>query len=77
MKTPMQELIEQLEYSIGLAEGTLYEYGLKSAKSKAEAMLKKEKETIVNFTYKCRNVMAADEFAITHWYEKTFNTKEK
>ena len=77
MKTPMQELIEQLEYSIGLAKGTLYEYGLKSAKSKAEAMLEKEKEAMVDFAYKCRNLMAGDEFAINHWYDKTFNTKEK
>lgn len=36
-----------------------------------------EKEQMVDFAYKCRNVMAADEFAITHWYDKTFNTKEK
>ena len=36
-----------------------------------------EKEQMVDFAYKCRNVMAADEFAITHWYDKTFNNKEK
>ena len=35
-----------------------------------------EKEQMVYFAYKCRNVMAADEFAITHCYDKTFNTKE-
>ena len=40
-------------------------------------LLKKEKETMVDFAYKCRNLMAADEFAITHWYDKTSNTKEK
>ena len=40
-------------------------------------LLEKEKETMVDFAYKCRNVMAGDEFAITHWYDKTFNTKEK
>ena len=40
---------------------------------KAKAM---EKEQMVDFAYKCRNVMAADEFAITHWYDKTFNNKE-
>ena len=43
----------------------------------AKSMLKKEKEVMCEFTYKCRNLMAADEFAITHWYDKTFNTKEK
>ena len=36
-----------------------------------------EKEQMVDFAYKCRNVMAADEFAITHWYDKTFNNKER
>jgi len=40
-------------------------------------MLEKEKETMVDFAYKCRNIMAADEFAINHWYDKTFNTKER
>lgn len=40
-------------------------------------LLKKEKEAMVDFAYKCRNLMAADEFAINHWYDKTFNTKEK
>ena len=40
-------------------------------------LLEKEKETMVDFAYKCRNLMAGDEFAITHWYDKTFNTKEK
>jgi hypothetical protein len=39
-------------------------------------LLEKEKEVMVDFAYKCRNVMAADEFAITHWYHKTFNTNE-
>lgn len=42
-----------------------------------KSLLKKEKETMVDFAYKCRNIMAADDFAITHWYDKTFNTKEK
>ena len=40
-------------------------------------LLEKEKEVMVDFAYKCRNVMAADEFAITHWYHKTFNTKDR
>ena len=38
----------------------------------AKLMLQKEKEVMCEFTYKCRNLMAADEFAITHWYDKTF-----
>jgi len=35
-----------------------------------------EKVQMIDFAYECRNVMAADEFAITHWYDKTFNTNE-
>ena len=42
-----------------------------------ESLLEKEKEVMVDFAYKCRNLMAADEFAISKWYDETFNTKEK
>ena len=75
MKTPMQELIERLEYLIGLAEGTMYEIGLKSAKEQAEAMLEKEKEVMCEFAddYQ-RNCFqkSADDY-----FKETFNTKEK
>ena len=50
---------------------------LEHIRNNKKAMLEKEKEVMVDFAYKCRNVMAADEFAITHWYNKTFNTKER
>jgi len=73
MKTPMQELIKELK---DLQE-SLDPYGLHDAIEFAESMLDKEKETMVDFAYKCRNLMAGDEFAITHWYDKTFNTREK
>lgn len=43
----------------------------------SEEQLEKEKEVMCKFAYKCRNVMAADGFAITHWYNQTFNTKER
>ena len=33
------------------------------------------KEEMIDFAYDCRNLMAADELAIAHWYDKTFNTK--
>ena len=69
----MQELIKELK---DLQE-SLDPYGLHDAIEFAESMLEKEKEAMVDFAYKCRNLMAADEFAITHWYDKTFNTKEK
>ena len=70
METPMQILLEKIENGDFLHPkviGEFIKYNL----------LEKEKETMVDFAYKCRNVMAADEFAITHWYDKTFKTKEK
>ena len=70
METPMQLLLRKIENGDFLDHpkviGEFIKYNL----------LEKEKETMVDFAYKCRNVMAADEFAITHWYDKTFNTKE-
>ena len=75
MKTPMQELIEQLKEERdlhGYERGLHYETAIEFTKS----LLEKEKEVMVDFAYKCRNLMAADEFAISHWYDKTFNTKE-
>ena len=75
MKTPMQELIEQLKEERdlhGYERGLHYETAIEFTKS----LLEKEKEVMVGFAYKCRNLMAADEFAISHWYDKTFNTKE-
>jgi len=72
----MQELIEQLKeerdlhgYERAIHYQTAIEFAL--------SMLDKEKEVMVDFAYKCRNLMAADEFAISHWYTKTFNTKER
>lgn len=72
MKTPMQELHHWVGTELKL-DG--YEHGV--ILDKIESMLEKEKEVMAEFAYNCRNVMAADEFAITHWYKKTFNTKEK
>ena len=80
MKTPIQELIEQLYtmyYKALTIETDLSRTGLSNAICLAESMLEKEKEAMCDFAYKCRNLMAGDEFAITHWYDKTFNTKEK
>lgn len=52
--------------------------GINQAKNLIEHIyLKKEKEQTIDFAYECRNVMAADEFAITKWYDKTFSTNEK
>jgi len=79
MKTPLQEL---LDYTTDLlhtfdSEERVALAVLDYLKNNKKVMLEKEKETMVDFAYKCRNVMAADEFAINHWYDKTFNTKEK
>ena len=71
MKTPMQELIEQLN-NVKPQDFC----SIETIKGWAKELLEKEKEVMVDFAYKCRNVMAADEFAITHWYHKTFNTNE-
>jgi len=72
MKTPMQELIDKLN-NVKPTEFC----SIETIKGWAESMLEKEKEVMVNFAYKCRDVMAADEFAITHWYHTTFKTKER
>ena len=83
MKTPMQELIEQLKEEregfmslpphSNIQERTANCFG--SCIEIAERMLEKEKEAMVDFAYKCRNLMAGDEFAISKWYDETFNTK--
>jgi hypothetical protein len=93
MKTPMQELIEHLEKWMlddkHVQDNPMKyeEYMVQHANQMVsvkrdfvilcESLLEKEKEMMVDFAYNCRNLMAADEFAITHWYDKTFNTKEK
>lgn len=93
MKTPMQELIDHLEKWMlddkHVQDNPMKyeEYMVQHANQMVsvkrdfvilcESLLEKEKEVMVDFAYICRNLMAADEFAITHWYDKTFNTKEK
>lgn len=72
----MQELIQIIKQRINDDDAIPYMYNERILEL-AESMIDKEKETMVDFAYKCRNLMAGDEFAITHWYDKTFNTKEK
>ena len=72
MKTPMQELLEWVRASLPMDLDTS-----RMIEEKIESMLDKEKEVMCAFAFKCRNLMASDDFAITHWYDKTFNTKEK
>lgn len=78
MKTPIQEL---LAYTADLlhtfdSEERVAMAVLDYLQSNKDAMLEKEKEMMCEFAYKCRNLMAGDEFAITHWYAHTFNNKE-
>ena len=68
MRTPIQEVYENFNK---MSDRDFKAWMLNTD------LLEKEKEVMVDFAYKCRNVMAADEFAITHWYNKTFKTKEK
>ena len=93
MKTPMQELIDHLEKWMlddkHVQDNPMKyeEYMVQHANQMVsvkrdfvilcESLIDKEKETMVDFAYKCRNLMAADEFAISKWYDETFNTKEK
>jgi hypothetical protein len=81
MKTAMQELMDalnDLEVVYISNDWRREVIGINQAKNLIEYIyLKKEKEQTIDFAYECRNVMAADEFAITKWYDKTFNTKEK
>jgi hypothetical protein len=55
MKTAMQELIDRLDYLIGLSSETMYEFGLKVAKKEAKSMLEKEKEQLKNVWLDGRN----------------------
>jgi len=81
MKTAMQELMDalnDLEVVYISNDWRREVIGINQAKNLIEYIyLKKEKEQTIDFAYECRNVMAADEFAITKWYDKTFNTNEK
>ncbi len=81
MKTAMQELMDALNdlEAVYIQNDWRREViGINQAKNLIEHIyLKKEKEQTIDFAYECRNVMAADEFAITKWYDKTFSTDEK
>jgi len=81
MKTAMQELMDALNdlEAVYIQNDWRREViGINQAKNLIEHIyLKKEKEQTIDFAYECRNVMAADEFAITKWYDKTFNSNEK
>ena len=67
-KTPMQEVYENFNL---MSDADFKAWMLNTD------LVEKEKEVMCAFAFKCRNLMASDDFGITHWYDKTFNTKEK
>jgi hypothetical protein len=78
MNTPLQELLRLESDLTDMFDSdqrvaiVLLEY----IRANKNEMLYIEKEQMIDFAYKCRNLMAADEFAITKWYDKTFKTNE-
>jgi hypothetical protein len=83
MKTPMQELIEQLYtmyYKALTIETDLSRTGLSNAICLAESMLEKEKQVIIDAhldAYIDMNMAFRGADRADEYYAKTFNTKEK
>jgi hypothetical protein len=73
MKTPLQELIDRLDYLIELSNDMLYEFGLRAAKNEAKSMLEKEKEVII-MAYETGDKYKT-ETPGECYYNKIFNTK--
>ena len=79
MKTPLQELIEQLEFSRRKCEPHSIPYATYSAAIEhAESMLEREKEVLMR-TYQdgLDNGFANGNWDLNLYYNETFNTKEK
>ena len=79
MKTPIQELIEQLYtmyYKALTIETDLSRTGLSNAICLAESMLEKEEEVMCEFA---TAYTAQDQYKMSakDYYNETFNTKEK
>ena len=81
MKTPMQELIEQLEEKVKEAEYYSDEsrFGLYGALDIAKSILEKEKEVMCEFALKYAQADRKEpcEISTQLVFEETFNTKEK
>ena len=75
MKTPMQEMYDQLkasrkdEYGLAFAIDMLLE--------NEQAMLKKEKEAVCEFAERYLDSIPKEHPSIEDVYNETFNTKEK
>ena len=77
MKTPMQELIKKLKEERSKLQALnerVMVLTLDYAIADAEQMLKKEKEVMVDFTYKFGEEPLSE---IPKWYDKQFKTKER
>ena len=80
MKTPMQELIEQLnelEAKLTSLEDAMYRGGVRNAKRLAEELLKKEKEIICNAFSDAQHGAVESRWTAEEYFEETFNTEEK
>ena len=81
MKTPMQELIEQLEEKVKEAEYYSDEsrFGLYGALDIAKSILEKEKEVMCEFALKYAQADRKEpcETSTQLVFDETFNTKEK
>ena len=73
MKTPIQELIEQMWEIAKYGDS----YEVAPCIEAAEAMLKKEKETICNAFSDAQHGAVESRWTAEEYFEETFNTKER
>ena len=72
MKTPMQEMFDQLKASKN--DGYGLAFSIDMLLENEETMLEKEKEVMIDFAYKFGDEPLLE---IAKWYDKQFNTEEK
>jgi len=74
MKTPMQELIDEMTYMLTEGERSIY-----ALREKARKLLEKEKEQIIDAWMDDRFPLDKDwvKQCAEQYYNETFNTKEK
>jgi hypothetical protein len=82
MKTPMQELIDKLEYLQRTNPNKLFieqgiHHGLEAAIKEAKSLLEKEKEMIENIYVVGYSDGDNGFYFNDDYYDKTFNTSEK
>ena len=73
MKTPMQELIEQMWEIAKYGDS----YEVAPCIEAAESMLKKEREIICNAFSDAQHGAVESRWTAEEYFEETFNTKEK